>query len=113
MSDKTQEIADGLEALVKEVFPDAVRSVDKADVGLGFGKGYKGLVFVLSPEKGYVNLGIAYGAALEQEFPFLEGSGKVHRHVKIRALSDLKNPELKRLMRAAVKAARARSKGGG
>jgi hypothetical protein len=112
LTSEPQDIAKALEALIQEAFPDAVRSVDGSDVGYGFGKGYKGLVFVVSPQKDYVNLGVAQGAALSADFPILQGAGKVHRHVKVHDLADLKNPELRRLMKAALKSARARHKVG-
>ncbi len=108
MSNKVTTIAKMLEALIWKVFPDAVRSKDKTDVGFGFTKGYKGLVFVVSRQKKHVNLGIARGADLQSSFQLLQGSGKVHRHVKVANVEDLEAPELKRLMIAALKAARAR-----
>jgi hypothetical protein len=112
LSNQVGIIANRLEALVKEVFPDAVKSQDKSDLGFGFGKGYKALVFVVSPQRTHVNLGVARGAELQAAFPLLQGSGKVHRHVKITTLEDLANPELRRLIKAALKAARARDKVG-
>jgi hypothetical protein len=47
------------------------------------GSGYKGLVFVISPFKTHVNLGIVHGATLADPAGLLEGTGKVHRHVKL------------------------------
>ncbi len=113
MSTQVGLITKRLEVLVKEVFPDAVKSRDRSDLGFGFGKGYKGLVFVVSPQRTHVNLGVAQGAELQEAFPLLQGSGKVHRHVKITTVEDLANPELRRLMKAALKAARARHRVGG
>jgi hypothetical protein len=46
--------------LVLELFPDAVVSGDERNIGFGTGTGYKGLVFTVAPQRGYVNLGIAY-----------------------------------------------------
>jgi hypothetical protein len=43
----------------------------------------------------------------------LEGSGKVHGHVKVRSVEDVANPELEGLMKAALKAARTRNKADG
>lgn len=108
MGNRVSTIARQLEGLVRKVFPGAVESRDGAEIGFGFGTGYKDLVFVVSRQKTHVNLGIARGAELQSKFPLLEGRGKVHRHVKITALDDLTNPELTRLMQAALKAARAR-----
>ncbi|HLC05429.1 MAG TPA: DUF1801 domain-containing protein [Anaerolineales bacterium] len=93
---------------MKEVFPDAIESRDEADMGFGFGKGYKDMAFVISPQKSHVNLGIARGAELPDSFGLLRGSGKVHRHVRITSLEDLANPDLRRLMESALKAVRTR-----
>lgn len=112
MTDQVLTIAKKLEALIREIFPDAVRSKDKADVGSGFTKGYKGLVFVVSPQKTHVNLGVARGADLQSTFPLLQGSGKFHRHVKVATVADLEAPELRRLITAALKAARIRYEAG-
>jgi hypothetical protein len=113
MTRPVKSIAAALEALVSEIFPDAVKSEDKLDAGFGFGKGYKDLVFVISPQKEHVNLGIARGAELKPASRLLQGSGKVHRHVKIRTREGLADPELKRLMKRALSAARKRRDGGG
>jgi Domain of unknown function (DU1801) len=112
MADPVSAVAKRLESLIDEIFPDAMRSQDKADTGFGFTQGYKGLVFVVSRQAKHVNLGVAHGVELERSFPLLEGSGKVHRHVKLRSLEDVANPELAKLMKAALKAARARNKAG-
>jgi len=101
-----------LVALISASFPDAVQSKDGGDIGFGFTQGYKGLVFSISPQKEHVTLGVAQGAGLQESFPMLQGSGKVHRHVKITSLEGVSNPELKRLIRAALNAARARQKAG-
>jgi hypothetical protein len=110
MTEATGKIARRLEALIHELFPDAVRSQDKSDIGFGFSRGYKGLVFVISPQRSHVNLGIAHGAELERSFPLLQGRGRVHRHVKITSLEALADPRLSRLLKTALKVARARHK---
>jgi hypothetical protein len=73
LTDQVLTIAKKLEALIMEIFPDAVRSKDKADVGFGFTKGYKGLVFVVSPQKTHVNLGVARRRRPPVNFPALAG----------------------------------------
>jgi hypothetical protein len=84
------------------LYPDAVVSMDGGDIGFGSGKGYKGLVFVVSPHSKHVNLGLAGGATLPDPAGLLEGSGKLHRHVKVRTPDDLKRPALRALMSAAL-----------
>jgi hypothetical protein len=87
---------------VLEMFPGAVVTVDEQNVGFGTGTGYRGLVFTVAPYRAHVTLGIAYGASLPDPAGLMTGTGKVHRHVKLRALSDVDSPALRELMRAAL-----------
>ena len=103
-------IAAALRDRILVIFPDAVETMDKNNLGFGFGRGYKDLVFVIMPYRSHVNLGIARGAELElsDELDLLEGSGKLHRHVKIRSVQELENVDFIQLMRIALQAARDR-----
>jgi hypothetical protein len=96
------ELARRLIALIDDLYPDAVVSVDGGDIGFGSGAGYKGLVFVVAPHAQHVTLGLARGVDLPDPAGLMEGRGKVHRHVKIRQESDLERAELRALMTAAV-----------
>lgn len=96
------ELGRGACELVLDRFPDAVVTVDGNDIGFGTGPGYKGLVFTAAPAKAHVTLGIAGGASLPDPAGLMEGSGKFHRHVKIRRPDDLRRPELRDLMDAAL-----------
>ncbi|MGW1881519.1 DUF1801 domain-containing protein [Streptomyces sp. NPDC001970] len=100
-------------ALLLEQFPDAVVTVDGNDIGFGTGTGYKGLVFTVAPAKAHVTLGIAGGAGLPDPAGLMEGSGKVHRHIKLRTPKDLDSPELRRLLAAALAARRPQDGSGG
>jgi hypothetical protein len=84
------------------LFPDAVVTVDGNDIGFGFDTGYRGLVFTVAPARQHVTLGISHGASLPDPAGLLEGTGKVHRHVKIRRPEDLQRPELHDLMATAL-----------
>jgi hypothetical protein len=95
--------------LILDSYPDAVVSIDRNDIGFGRGSGYKGLAFTVSPHRSHVTLGIAGGATLPDPAGLMEGSGKVHRHVKIRQNSDLDRWELRALIAAAVTRADSRS----
>jgi hypothetical protein len=95
-----------------EAFPDAVMSTDEQNLGFGFGKGYKLLVFVISPQRDHVNLGIAGGAGLADPKGLMEGKGKVHRHVKVRSVGQIAQPDLKELVVNALQAARVRKQEG-
>jgi hypothetical protein len=89
-----------------QIFPDAVISEDKDNIGFGYGSGYKDLVFVISPFTAHVNLGIVNGASLDDPDNLMEGKGKVHRHVKLRNVEQVKSPYLRDLMLQALQAAR-------
>jgi hypothetical protein len=96
------ELAGALCALILEMYPDAVVTVDGGDIGFGATAGYKGLVFTVAPHTKHVTMGVAGGASLPDPAGLLEGTGKVHRHVKLREPADLDRPELRDLMAAAL-----------
>lgn len=100
------QIATELQSLIMQLFPAAAISEDGDNVGFGFGSGYKDLVFVISPHKKHVNPGIVNGASLDDPDNLMEGKGKVHRHVKLRNVEQVKSPFLKDLMLQALQAAR-------
>src|SRR5215831_808220 len=93
---------------VLAIFPDAVVTVDNQNprfgttIGFGTTTGYKGLRFTVTPQRAHVTMGIAHGADLPDPSGLMEGTGKVHRHVKLRQLQDLDRPELRQLMAAAM-----------
>jgi hypothetical protein len=97
---------------VLAIFPDAVVTVENQNprfgttVGFGTATGYKGLRFTVTPQRSHVTLGIAHGADLADPSHLMVGTGKVHRHVKLRRLQDLDRPELRQLMVAAMAHAR-------
>lgn len=90
------------------IFPDAVVTVDEQNsrfgttIGFGTTTGYKGLRFTVTAQRTHVTLGIAHGADLPDPSRLMEGTGKVHRHVKLRQPQDLDRPELRQLMAAAM-----------
>ena len=93
---------------VLAVFPDAVMTVENqnprfgATIGFGTTAGYKGLRFTITPQRTHVTLGIAHGADLPDPSGLMEGTGKIHRHVKLRRIQDIDRPELRELMAAAL-----------
>jgi hypothetical protein len=101
-----QEIARRLLAIARELVPDAVESRDADDYGVGFGPGYKGLVFVITPLADAVRLGIAGGASLDDPAGLMRGRGKVHRHVRLSDPSEADDPALRVLMARAAAARR-------
>jgi hypothetical protein len=103
---EVQEIARRLVATARELIPDAVESCADGDddYGIGFAPGYKGLVFVVTPQAGGVRLGIAGGASLDDPAGLMQGRGTVHRHVKLASPGDADTPALRDLMERAAAA---------
>ncbi|MCA1562507.1 MAG: hypothetical protein LC753_19205 [Acidobacteria bacterium] len=60
------------------------------------------------PTRTGVNLGIARAMELPDPEGLLEGTGKLHRHIKFRQPVDLKRPGVRQLLVAAVAAWRER-----
>ena len=104
--DDVRAIALQLRALVLQALPKAVEQVDLPARMLAYGRDatYKGLVCVIMPQQGYVNLGFSRGAALPDPAGLLEGTGKRARHVKVRSLVAANSPPLKALLAQAVNA---------
>ncbi|WP_051793843.1 DUF1801 domain-containing protein [Kibdelosporangium aridum] len=92
-----------LHELLLELFPDAVLTADSENIGYGTTTGYKGLKFTVAPFTGYVRLGIAGGASLPDPAKLMQGTGKVHRHIKIRSVDELAAPALRDLLVAALR----------
>ena len=90
--------------------PDITEQVDLKTriIGYGYGPKYVDMVCVIMPTKAGVNLGIAYATELPDPEKLLQGTGKVHRHVKLKSKSDLESAALKSLLGASSAAATAR-----
>lgn len=101
-SDAVRPLAHAVYDELLRLFPDAVITADSDGIGFGTGPGHKYLVFTILPAGKHITVGIARGAAMPDPHGLLEGAGKVHRHVKIRADEDLRRPELTELFTAAV-----------
>ena len=103
---QVQELSYKLRKLVTDAVPGSVEMVDTSArvIGYGFGSGYKDLICTIMPSKVGVNLGVVQGSDLSDPRQLLEGSGKVHRHVKFKDLTDLRKPGIRPLLKAAVAA---------
>jgi hypothetical protein len=101
-----QELARGARGVVLTVVPQASETLDRPARMLAYslGPGYKGLLFTIILGKAGVSLGIPAGASLPDPRGLLEGEGKIHRHVKLKTLSDLKKAGLKPLLKARLAA---------
>jgi len=91
-------------SFVFKMIPDISEQVDaKARIiGYGYGPKYADTVCMLMPTKAGVNLGIAYAMELADPARLLEGTGKLHCHVKLNSEADLERTALKSLLKAAV-----------
>jgi hypothetical protein len=97
--------------LITLVVPDATEIADVSAkvIGYGYGPGYKDTICALILSQREVKIGVARGTELPDPSGLLQGSGKVHRHVPIRELADLRQPGLKPLLEAGVTAWKQRS----
>ena len=90
-------IARSTRQLILTTFPKVVEVVwvKQKNIGYGIGPKKKTEHFCyIMPTSNHVNLGFNYGAELDDPKSLLEGTGKLFRHIKIRKLSDLENPDL-------------------
>jgi hypothetical protein len=95
--------------LIFEVAPEAIEQLDipSALIAYGYGQKYADTLFTLMPYKTRVNLGIYRAVELPDPEGLLEGTGKLHRHVKLNSVAEVGRPALRALLEAAV----ARKKG--
>ena len=103
------EIAAELQNLILRIIPAAVVTSDEENVGFGYGCGYENLVFVITPHREHVNLGIVKGATLDDPHGLMEGRGKVHKHVKLHRVEQVFEAHLEQLLQSALQAAQKRS----
>ena len=73
-------------------------------IAYGYGSAYKDNICNILLSKTGVKLGFNRGAELPDPSGLLEGSGKVHKYIVIKAGNDIKSPALKKLLIEAIKA---------
>ncbi|MEK6320071.1 MAG: DUF1801 domain-containing protein [Acidobacteriota bacterium] len=110
---KVGELALGLREIVLEEAPAAIEKFVRV-YALVFwysltGKMGDAFCQVVVYTKG-VNLMFNRGAELEDPHGVLVGEGKIIRHIKVRRPEDLKNPHLRKFIRAALKHAKSIAK---
>jgi hypothetical protein len=92
-------------ALILDTFPNLNTEIvdNKVRViGYGYGPKYVDTVCVIMPNEEGITLGIGHATELPDPTNLLEGTGKVHRHVKLKVRADVNNPALKDLLKAAL-----------
>lgn len=104
--EQVRETASAARQLLLGMLPGAAETVDESAklLGYNYGPGYKGVVFTLILSQTGVKLGIFRGSELPDPKHLMAGTGKVHRHVPLRSLDDLKRPGLNQLLKAALAA---------
>lgn len=105
-SEEVQALAEALRQLIFSVLPGINEEADFPAklIGYGFGPGYKHTICTIILSKNGTKLGIYKATELPDPTGLLAGSGKVHRHVVITELKDVKNPAVKALLKEALKA---------
>lgn len=99
-------LAESVRALILDVLPGAFEIVWTRQGIAGYGTGPKKMTehfCWIAPAKSHVSLGFNYGAELPDPSELLEGTGRLFRHVKLRAEDDVRAPALRRLVQAATK----------
>jgi hypothetical protein len=106
-----QAIAVAARAFLEDALPSISESLDESAklIGYSYGPGYKGFVCTLIMSQTGVKLGIFRGSELPDPNRLMTGAGKVHRHVQLRSVDDLRQPSLRRLIDDAAAAWRRRN----
>jgi len=101
---EVRELASAARKYLSAVLPNVEETLDKTSkvIGYAYGPGYKGMVCTLILSKTGVKLGIVRGAELADPEHLMQGKGKVHLHVQLKTLMDLKQPALKSLIESAL-----------
>ena len=109
--EQVRETASAARRLLKAALPGVAETVDESAklLGYSYGPGYKGDVCTLIMSHTGVKLGIVRGAALPDPGHLMAGAGKIHRHVQLRSVEDVKRPALNQLLKAALAAWRQRN----
>jgi hypothetical protein len=98
LSTNIAELARALREVVFEAEPDIEEAVKWSRPVYS----RNGLVCSIDVAKKHVNLGFFRGASLSDKAKLLEGTGKDHRHIKVRSLDDIKKDDFKALINEAV-----------
>ncbi|MBN2415992.1 hypothetical protein JXO52_09130 [bacterium] len=99
------EICRALRSLIAELHPDCVEVPRPGESSAAYGYGEKKMseaYAYIMPQKTYANLGFYHGADIESAYPFLEGTGKKLRHVKVRDLQMVRSVDIKHVLLAAM-----------
>jgi hypothetical protein len=98
--------------LIRRAIPKVGEQVDRPAkiIGYSFGPRYSDMICVLMPTKASVNFGFYRATELPDPDGILQGTGKLHRHVKLTVPDDVEASSLRAMLKAAVAAYRDRTK---
>src|SRR5438552_2749152 len=102
------QMALALRELVLKEAPDANEVISRGyavSIAFTFTERWMDAFCYVAVYKAHVNLGFNRGTQLPGAEGVLEGTGKLMRHLPVRAPADLDNPNLRRFLRAALKMA--------
>jgi len=103
--DAVRELCRRLRALIAELHPDCVEVPRPGESSAAYGFGEKKMseaYAYIMPQKAYANLGFYHGANIEADHPFLEGTGKKLRHVKVRDMRMADSAEIRNVLLVAM-----------
>jgi len=100
------DIALAMREIILDEAPDASETVYEVSytvaVWFGFSQKMKDMFCYVASYGAHVDLGFPRGATLSDPNRVLEGTGKKMRHIKLRTLSDVDRPFIRRYLRAAI-----------
>lgn len=80
-------------------------------IAYGYGPKYADTICAIILSKKGIKLGFYKGTELPDPTKILTGSGKVHKFAEIKSVADIKTTAFKKLLSAAIKAYKIRTKG--
>lgn len=108
-------IVDACRRRLSSAFPGSAETADpKAGlIAYGYGPGYKNVVATLILGRHSVKIGLPCSAGFDDPTRLLAGTGKVHKHIAVEAVSDLGRPGVSELLAASYEAWQRRTANGG
>jgi hypothetical protein len=94
------QIAEAVRTQVRKTLPDVTEEVKYGGILFSSGGVQFGGVFAY---KEHVSVEFGKGAAIDDPFGFLEGSGKGRRHLKLRSVGDIRSRKLAQYLPLALR----------
>lgn len=95
-----------LRSLISELHPNCVEVPRPGEPSAAYGYGEKKMseaYAYIMPQETYANLGFHHGATIKFEYPYLQGTGKKLRHIKVQNLKMVKSEEIRNVLLAAMR----------